>query len=368
MKILHISGAKAWGGNEQQLVYCIPELNKLGVENTIFGIKDTVLQQQCLANNISFIPSVDRKLVKFSNFKYFKKLVASIKPDIIHLHSSNSLTFYVLSNLFLKLNVKVVFSKKAISASSSFISKFKYNSKGIDAIFCVSKSVENNFSAILSDINKKKLRVVPDCVPVTIVDIKGKVNLREKYNIDQNKSIVGNIANHTNAKDIDTFINTADYLVNELKRRDVVFFQIGEFSKLTPAYLNIVKEKNLEDFVIFTNKIEDASSLNVQFDIFLMTSQREGGPTSVLEAMLVGVPVITTKVGIIPEVIKDGVNGFVAPIKDFVSLGDKINLLLNDENLQKDFVEKSKLVIDEGFTASVIAKKTYEEYKRIINS
>ncbi|MBS7232981.1 glycosyltransferase family 4 protein [Flavobacterium psychroterrae] len=368
MKVLHISGAKAWGGNEQQLIYCIPALNSLGVENIVFGIKDTVLEKLCLSHHISFVPTKERKLTKFANFKQFKELVAIVKPDIIHLHTSNSLTFYVLSRLFLKLNAKIVFSKKAISASSSFISKFKYNSKGIDAIFCVSKSVENNFSEVLSNTNKKKLRVVPDCVPQSILHVKGKVNLKEKYNIDQSKLIVGNIANHTNAKDLTTFINTADYLVNELKRKDIVFFQIGEFSKLTQEYLNSIKEKNLEEFIIFTNKIEDASGLNTQFNIFLMTSQREGGPTSVLEAMYVGVPVVSTNVGIVPDVIKDGENGYITPIKDFKNLASKINLLLSNEKLKKDFIEKSKIVIENGYTASVIAEKTYDEYKKVINS
>lgn len=368
MKVLHISGARAWGGNEQQLIYCIPELNKIGVKNVVFGIKDSVLGKLCLANNISFIPVKDGKLNKLSNFKFIKDLINETKPDLIHLHTSNSLTFFVLSDFFLKLNIKTIFSKKAISASSSFVSKFKYNYKGIDAVFCVSKSVENNFSQVLSNTNKKKLTVVPDCVPVDILNKKGKVDLREKYNVVEGNFVVGNIANHTTAKDLNTFINTADYLINVLGRKDVVFFQIGKYSKLTYEYLKLIQEKNLQNFVIFTDTIEDASSLNSQFDIFLMTSQREGGPTSVLEAMLVGVPVVTTKVGIIPEVIVDGVNGFVSPVKDFVNLASKIDLLLNDVNLQMDFVEKSKLTIEKGYTASVIAKKTFEEYKRLINS
>jgi glycosyltransferase involved in cell wall biosynthesis len=368
MKILHISAAKAWGGNEQQLIYCIPELNKIGIENVVFGIKDSVLEKQCLINGFPFIQIKDKKLSNFSNFKYIKELLDKEKPDLLHLHTSNSLTFYVLSDFFLRLKIKTVFSKKAISASSSYVSKFKYNYKGIDAIFCVSKSVENNFSQVLSDENKKKLIVIPDCVSLDILNKIAKVDLRQKYAINKNNFIIGNIANHTDAKDLKTFIKVADYLINELKRDDVVFLQIGEFSKLTDEYLNIIKEKELEKFIIFTDKIEDASTLNVQFDVFLMTSQREGGPTSVLEAMLVGVPVVTTSVGIVPEVIIDGVNGYVAPIKDYVSLASKINLLLDDENLRKKIIKNGNSIINDNFAASVITKKYSEEYKKIINS
>lgn len=367
MKVLHISGAKGWGGNEQQLIYCIPELNKIGVENTVFAIEDSTLGQKCLSNGISLIPIKDGKLNKISNYRYIKKIIKEVKPDLIHLHTSNSLTFYVLIDFFSRLNIKTIFSKKAISASSSFVSKYKYNYTGIDAIFCVSKLVKNNFSEILSDYNKRKIIVIPDCVSIEILNKDTKISLREKYNIDKNHLIVGNIANHTDAKDLMTFIQTADYLINILNVRNVVFFQVGEFSKLSNEYLNIVKEKNLQDFVFFTDEIDDASSLNIEFDVFLMTSQREGGPTSVLEAMFFGVSVVSTEVGIVPEMIIDGVNGFISPVKDFKSLAYKINILLNDKELRNKFVENSKLVIEEKATASVIAKKTFEEYKKIIS-
>lgn len=52
MKILHISGAKGLGGNEQQMIYLFPELRNQGVENIVFGIKDSVLQRYCNNMNI----------------------------------------------------------------------------------------------------------------------------------------------------------------------------------------------------------------------------------------------------------------------------------------------------------------------------
>ena len=54
MKILHISGAKGWGGNEQQIIYILPKLNALGVQNIVCGLKNSVLEKECEKNNISF--------------------------------------------------------------------------------------------------------------------------------------------------------------------------------------------------------------------------------------------------------------------------------------------------------------------------
>ena len=45
MTILHISGARGWGGNEQQMIYCIPELEKLGCENIVFGFENSKLEK-----------------------------------------------------------------------------------------------------------------------------------------------------------------------------------------------------------------------------------------------------------------------------------------------------------------------------------
>lgn len=367
MKILHISGSKSWGGNEQQLIYCIPELNKISIENIVLGIENTVLENQCIENNISFIKVKGKKINNFSNFLQIKNILKDVKPDLIHLHTSNSLTFYVLSDFFLKLKFKTVFSKKAISASSSFISKFKYNYKGIHSVFCVSESVKNDFSQVLSDDNKKKIKIIPDCVPLNILNIKTKINLREQYAINKNTYLIGNIANHTDAKDLITFINVANHLINVLKREDVVFFQIGKYSKRTPKYLEIVKNKKLDKHIIFTDKIENASALNTQLDVFLMTSQREGGPTSVLEAMLFNVPVVTTKVGIVPEIIVDGVNGYIASVKNYEDLAIKIIKLLDNEELRQEFIKRSDLIVKEKFINSVVAKKYFEEYNQIIN-
>ena len=172
---------------------------------------------------------------------------------------------------------------------------------------------------------------------------------------------------NSNAKDIPTFINVANEIVHVLKRNDIKFVQVGEFTKNTAHLKELVKEKGLENYIVFTDKIKNASSIITQMDVFLMTSQREGGPTSVLEAMLIGTPVVSTKVGVISDVIQDGQNGFIAPVKDYNKLSEKTLRLLDDSDLQAVFVKKSKEIISTNFTAPYIAKQTKDEYERIIN-
>lgn len=367
MKILHISGAKGWGGNEQQMMYCIPELEKLGCENIVFGVRSSMLEKECLSKEIAFIEAKGSKLNKLINYRYLKTLVKDISPNIIHLHTSDSVTVYTISDLFFGLKTKTVFSKKGMGVSGSFLSKLKYNYSGVDSIFCVSRSVERDFSKVLYNKNKYKTTVIHDCVSLNILNLKMGINLRDQFSVRKKDFFIGNIANHTGAKDLETFINVVDYLVNTLGRKAVTFVQIGEFTKLTNDLLKNVKEKKLDENIIFTGKIQNASSLNPQFDVFLMTSQREGGPTSVLEAMLIGVPVVSTNVGVVPEVIEDGINGFISPVREFQDLAKKIDILLSNKELREKFIGKSKSKIEEGFTATLVAKYTLAAYKKTIS-
>lgn len=365
MKVLHISGAKGWGGNEQQMIDLIPELSKLGVENIVFGLENSSLHKECSLQNINFIIAKKKKLNIFVNYSYLKTLVKEIKPDLIHLHTSDSLTVFTISDLLFGLKTKAVFSKKGMGSSSSFLSKFKYNYSGINSIFCVSMKVKNDFNRILNSKSKSKSIVIHDCVSLLIQETNCNFNIRNFFSFKNDDVVVGNIANHTKAKDLVTLVNIVDYVVNYLKQKNIRFIQVGEFSDLTNDLLFTVKEKKIENNLFFTNKIKNASELNKQFDVFLMTSEREGGPTSVLEAMLAGIPIVSTNVGVLPEIIVDGKNGYISAVKDYKDLSMKLMKLINDKSLKEEFVKINKLKIAREFNSSIIAHKIYQEYLKI---
>lgn len=345
LKVLHISGARSWGGNEQQLIDLIHELKIQNVENIVLGVAGSPLEDECLKKYISFIPAKKNKLNKFANYRFLKRITEDLKPDVLHLHTSDSLTTFVISDLIYKIKIPSVFSKKGMGRSSSFLSKFKYNYRNISAIICVSKRVKEDFSEILTKKNKSKLTVIYDGVSPEILSQKTEFEIRCKDNIPNEKILIGNIANHTPAKDLHTLINTADHLINSLKEKNVAFAQIGEFSQITEQLKSEIKKRNLEDFIFLQGKQPKAYAYNKQFDIFLLTSEREGGPTSLLEAMLFDNPVISTNVGIVSEIIENGQNGFISNPKDYQSLAKNIQELMLDDNLKTRFSANKDLVL-----------------------
>ena len=366
MKILHISGARSWGGNEQQLVEMIPVLNKYNIVNYVFGVNFSPLSEYCNKHNINFIACKKNKLNTVINYKFLLRTVQEFKPDVIHLHTSDSVTLYVVSDLLYNLKTPTVFSKKGVGSKVSVLSKIKYNYKNIHKIICVSEIVKAHFKEVLSFKNHHKLCIVYDGVKKASLDIKAEINLFEKCELEENVKIIGNIANHTQAKDLVTFVKTLHILVNKKKVKNIHFIQIGSFSKKTKELKQLVEEYKLKDFISFLGFTENASLLIPQFDVFLMTSVREGGPTSVLEAFSKKVSVVSTKVGVVIEAVNDGENGFLAAIGNANQLADKVETLINNDELQKEFSEKSYQLYLQLFTIESLGINTLKIYKEVL--
>lgn len=366
MQVLHVSGARNWGGNEQQLLDLIPELEKIEVSNIIFGVERSPLERECQKRNIPFIKCKGKKLNKFSNYKFLKQIIKEYKPHAIHLHTSDSLTLYTISDLLFRLNTPTVFSKKGMGGSSSFLSKFKYNYKNVSAVICVSERVKQEFSTILSERNKSKLKVIYD--GISIERIKEPIyDLIEKLGINKEKQIIGNIANHVKAKDLPILIEAMNELVNLHQEKNVHLIQIGRFNeKITPELKNRIRQYKLTDYITLAGFVEDASSFISQFDIYVMSSEREGLPLTIYEAFYKKIPVVSTKAGGTPEVITDEENGLLVDVKDYKMLAEKVRLLLSNQTLKDMFSQNSYHLLTENYTSKHCAQKTLQLYKNIV--
>src|SRR5690606_9704366 len=321
LKILHISGARSWGGNEQQLIDLVNELKNQNTENIVVGVEKMPLEIECKKNNIRYISAKKNKLNKWVKYKYLKQITKEIQPDIIPLHASDSRTTFLISDVLYKIKIPTVFSKKGMGRSSSILSKFKYNYKNISAIICVSEKVRKEFSEILSQKNRSKLTVIYDGISISRIKT-AESKLANQLNIDDSEFKLINIGNHVRAKDLPTLIKTMNVLVNELGNRKVKLVQIGEFKEgITDELKRLILDFNLENHIKLAGFMEEASSYLSQFDLFVMSSEREGFPLTIYEAFYKKIPVVSTKAGGIPEIIEENKNGFLTEVGDVKNLG-----------------------------------------------
>lgn len=101
--------------------------------------------------------------------------------------------------------------------------------------------------------------------------------------------------------------------------------------------------------------------------IFCLCSYQEGFPIVVLESWQYGIPLVTTPVGGLPDVIVNGKNAITFPFGDIDCLAKQIQLLIEDKNKRKEMSDFSKVFVEKNFSTTLINSKLEEIYKNLIS-
>jgi glycosyltransferase involved in cell wall biosynthesis len=116
----------------------------------------------------------------------------------------------------------------------------------------------------------------------------------------------------------------------------------------------------------FTTR-EELSHIMAQTDIFVMSSILEGQPLGVVEAMAYGCPIVTTSVGGIPELIKDGVNGLLCMPGDPACLAQKIRALIEDPALRTRLGHAARHSYEQGpFQPAAVCDHFISIYQHVL--
>jgi len=94
-------------------------------------------------------------------------------------------------------------------------------------------------------------------------------------------------------------------------------------------------------------------------DLYLVTSREEGGPKALPECMATGVPLISTRVGMAPDIIKHGVNGLLANSEDADGLAEAASRLIEDVDLRCRIVENALKTVQE-YDWSLVSQRYYK--------
>ncbi len=133
----------------------------------------------------------------------------------------------------------------------------------------------------------------------------------------------------------------------------------------TTTILNIIKDQGLSNIVKFEGWVSGDKKVELlnNTDIFILPSYIEGLPISILEAMSYKLPIISTPVGGIPEVIENGENGLLFTPGDKDALYNAITVLATDKELREDMGEKTYNKVQPHFPESISVKleNTYQE-------
>ncbi len=362
MKVLHVSAAKNWGGGENHLQNLCTELK--GAEHFVLCSKGSEVQKKLPVLRIKTIAAA--LPVKFDP-RYIGKLIKICKRekiDLVHIHDTTALTLAIMATKISgKLPPYILSKKTSFPIKQRKQTLYKYNHQQIKKILCVSEVTKEITAEAI--VNQSKLVTVYHGTKIPKTN-SAAFDLRKKYNIPSDRFLVGTIANHIRAKNLDTWVDTIDHVVNTLSHKNFDFLEIGNITERTADFERKLKERKLEAYYKFTGFIPDASALIPQFDISLMTSQSEGIPQFIYESFYYKVPVVSTNVGGISEIITDGKNGFLSEPHNGRSLGDKLVILSKDPEMQKEFTAISYNELVENYTTVKMAEQTLAEYKKVL--
>jgi N,N'-diacetylbacillosaminyl-diphospho-undecaprenol alpha-1,3-N-acetylgalactosaminyltransferase len=133
----------------------------------------------------------------------------------------------------------------------------------------------------------------------------------------------------------------------------------GNHSCANEQFLNSGKVKWL-------GQRDDIVDLTAISDIYVLPSYREGLPATLMEASSMAKPIVTTDTFGCRDVVDDGENGFLVPVRDSVKLAEKIEILINDTNMRKTMGQKALKKAQNEFDVRKVVDQYMEYYEKFI--
>jgi glycosyltransferase involved in cell wall biosynthesis len=175
---------------------------------------------------------------------------------------------------------------------------------------------------------------------------------------------IGSAGRFFPVKDYSLMVEVAYELIKKYKCK--VRFVLAGDGPLAHTLEQMIKERGLNDCFALPGFLEDLDNFYQSLSIYLNTSLHEGIPMSILEAMAYGLPVIAPKVGGIPEMIDDGISGFLIDSRNPLDFAEKCLKLIHDKNLRLKMGADARKKIEDKFSFQNMAKSYYKMYKELI--
>jgi glycosyltransferase involved in cell wall biosynthesis len=251
----------------------------------------------------------------FAGYRYAKKKNI---PYIVTYHGDWDETY---GNPFRKFGVYLINkwvdkilsdSKFIISPSSSYIESSKYLRKYDD-----------------------KTIVIPNGINLKEFDINlSKHACRKKLNIPLDKNIVLFFGYLSPLKNPDTLLEAFKKVIDKLENSLLIFAGSGVMMDKLKKLSIILKIENNVKFAGYVGK-ELRPYYYKSADLLCLPSSNECNPLSILEAMASNLPVVASQIGGIPDIIKNGVNGYLVPPNDLKKLSNAIIYLLKNKDIRE---------------------------------
>jgi len=313
MRILELNFEKSWRGGERQTLYNMQGFRNAGISTDLICRKNSALEAK--AREEGFIVYGFSSVVGVLLFLLFK----AKKYHCIHAQTSHILTYCVFTKWFHRK--KIIFTRRVNFAPKGFFTKLKYNST--DILVAISNEVKNTVAHFCG---RNDVQVISDIVVQQNSNIAAANKLLEEFSLHK-KNIIGTASAFTSEKDPFTMMEAIKKLYQQ--RQDFVFLHFGDGPMMAEIQQKI-KEENLQDVYRLMGFSSSVLDILPFFTIFVLTSVQEGLGSSVLDAFINEVPVVSTNAGGLKELLQDG-RGIACDSGNSNCIAAGIQTFLNNE-------------------------------------
>ncbi len=321
----------------------------------------------------------------FRSARIVSDILRQIRPDIVHVHGNKAAVVGMMASYIRKINFMVTTVHNFpsnLNPSSKYYPIAKRANKLIlnkaDRLIAVSSEIRRCLEDQVG-INPNKIDVIPNGIDM---------NEWEPY-WTGHRAVDGGAGGHKEAgvdikrtmglpKDA-ILLGTVGRLV-PFKGQSVLLQSMARVVANHPnAYLIIIGDGPLRggleaqasglgisDHIKFFGFVEKPGHYMAAFDIFALPSIKEPFGIVILEAMALGLPVVATSGGGVPDIIEDGVSGLLATPGDPESLADAIEKVLLDRSLRETLAKRGFQTVSTNFTVKSMADKTFKVYSDLL--
>ena len=370
IRIVHI--AQAAGGVEQYIKMLLKYMNSTKFENILIVSKDYHID-----NYVSLVDAVEQidmdREIGIEDLKAAGKvrsLIKEYKPDIVYAHSSKAGAIARIADLGLKnhliytphgcaFNMRCSENKRRLYTAIERIA-----APFCDRIVCISEAERQ--SAIEKRIcDENKLQVIYNGVDIEAYERekKGKVN-KKRLEIPENAFVVGMVGRISQQKAPDIFIKAAKRIKQEVPNAYFIIVGSGE---MEPEIRKYARKNDMETSLYITGWVEDPLNYVELFDVACLLSRWEGFGLVLPEYMLVGKPIVATKVDAIPNIILNHRNGILVEVDDEVAVSRAVIDLQKKPELRKQLIQRGLQDVHSRFDAKRVAQEHELLFRKLVD-
>lgn len=312
----------------------------------------------------------------YATYKKLKEIIQTYQPDIVHTHAAKAGALGRLAAA--QCGVPVIVHTYHGHVFHSYFGTLKttifkiierYLARKSTGIIAISPLQKQELSEIHRICPANKIQVVPMGFDLdrfhTNLDEK-RTRTRNTYGLTPDTVAVAIVGRLAPIKNHAFFLEVVAELLHR-GTQNVRFFIVGD-GELHEEIATRVNELNQQfgSFIEMTSWIKDIASFNAGMDVICLTSNNEGTPVSLIEAQAANLPVVTTDVGGVKDIILEGETGFVIPLGNKSLYADKLELLINDKEKREKMSQNGWNFVKESFSYHRLVRDIESYYRTLL--